>query len=229
MHSAQFRYLIDDGQYANQYNLVAEAVYRLCVRSCFAPPGFALVRQMGIASAREQRQSIVDLKENLSLIHQSRSGQSLGWVSLACDRVGGEEGRKLHRENAPSQSLLLLGLAPSRQPQRVLLADYAACASELGLSPVQFLEEFTPVFKKFMNILAPYTMALNDLEQDRYYLLAINNSDSSLGKKDGLWQGLLHAIKEPTQSYDLGCVEPLACGADEAVKGEEIEAFLAGH
>jgi hypothetical protein len=226
MYSAQFNYLIDDGQYASQERLMAEAVYRLCARSCFAPPGFALIKQQAVKSVREQRRKLVELKENLSLIHQSRSGHSLGWVSLTPGKIAGEEGRKLHREIAPSQSILLFGLVPSRQPQRLLLADYAACASELSLTPIQFLEEFTPVFKKFMSILAPYTMAINNLEHDHYYLLAVNNSDSALGKKEGLWQGLLHAFKEPGQSYDFGCIEPLAPGMEEALQENVIKAFI---
>ena len=74
-HSSQFRFFIDDSEVSSSLKLAAE-VYRLAARTNFAAPGFALIRQSKIKSSKDQRKSLVDLKENLSQIHH----RSIAWL-----------------------------------------------------------------------------------------------------------------------------------------------------
>jgi hypothetical protein len=74
MHSSQFQYFMEDTEETAPLKLASD-IYRLVGRSNFAAPGFALLRQTKISSSKAQRQSLVELKENLSQVHLATSGK----------------------------------------------------------------------------------------------------------------------------------------------------------
>ena len=138
---------------------------------------------------------------------------------------------KPHRDAAPNQSLLLLGYEPSKVASDVWIADYSACAYQLGLSPQQFLEEFNPMYNKGLNLLAPYMMPLIEFESSAYHILVLNNSCAQLNPKEGNWQGILHCA----QTYNPGSgpriinsttVMSLGDGEADAVSASALDIFL---
>jgi hypothetical protein len=228
LHSSQFQYFIVDTDASSPQEMAAE-VYRLACRTSFAPPGFALLRQTQTTSSKAQRQSLVELKENLSRIHQATVGQALGWFSL--NRFNQKTTTRPHRDAGPAQSLLLLGYEPSSVASDLFIADYSACAYQLGLSPVQFLEEFNPMYQKGKQHLAPYVMPILDFDSSFYQILVINNSSTPLNRTDRNWQGVLHFAQMSGNSsasrlINSTSVMPLAPGEEEAVSVKDLEQFL---
>jgi len=189
-NSSQFQYFIDESE-ASTDTTVAAAVYRLACRTNFAAPGFALIRQSRVKTSKEHRQSIIDLKENLSLVHQAMVGPPLEWFTL--NRLDLKETTPPHRDAGPAQSLLILGYEPTKVRSELWVADYSACAHQLGLSPLQFLEEFNPMYHKGMQHLAPYVMPVAEYDSNHFHILVVNNSSTALNRQAQHWQGLLHS------------------------------------
>jgi hypothetical protein len=227
-HSSQFKYFVQDNQFDTPTKLAA-AVYRLACRESFAPPGYALIRQTKITSSKAHRESLIELKESLSLIHKAITGQTLGIFSI--NRFDQKHSSRPHRDGAPAQSLLLVGYEPTRVASELFIADYSACAHQLGLSPVQFLEEFNPMYKKGMDNLAPYVMPLVEYDPSYFNILVINNSSMPLNRIDHYWQGVLHYAD--INGVGLGArvinslsLTPLVEEASAAVSEEAVRNFL---
>jgi hypothetical protein len=228
LHSSQFQYFIKDTELSSPQKLAA-AIYRLVCRTNFAAPGYALVRQTKIQSSRAQRESLVELKENLSHVHQTVAGSPLGWFSL--NRFDQKTTTRPHRDAGPAQSLLLLGYEPSKVTSDMLIADYSACAHQLGLSPVQFLEEFNPKYQKGMQNLAPYIMPLVEFDPSFYNILVVNNSSTPLNRQEFHWQGVLHCAEiygNSTQPRVINStsIRPLGSGEEDIIDGTTVQQFL---
>lgn len=233
-YSAQFPYFIEDTQFKSHSDLAAE-VYRLVCRTNFAAPGFALIRQTTVKSSLEQRQAMIELKEHLSLAHQARVGPALNWFCL--NRFDQEETTKAHRDGAPAQSLLILGYEPTKVKSQIWVADYSACAHQLGLSPVQFLEEFNPMYEKGRLHLAPYMMPVEEYDSNYYQILVVNNSSTALNRAENHWQGLLHSADitggnlNEKRIINSTIVTPASISPENdevVVPPENIERFLKG-
>jgi len=231
-HSTQFKYYIEVEQSADPMIMAAE-VYRLACRTNFAAPGFALLRLNDVKSSVEQRQTIVQLKESLSTLHRALVGQSIGWFSL--NRFDQKSTTRPHRDAGPAQSLLILGYEPSPIKSDLWIGDYSACAHELGLSPVQFLEEFNPMYDKGLSNLAPYIIPVAEFDNNAYNILIINNSSAALDRQQHHWQGVLHNAELHTGNLkkigarriiNSTCVAPLEEGDNEGATAEEVENFV---
>ncbi len=229
-HSSQFRYFIQDTEIGSPERL-AQAIYRLACRTNFAAPGYALIRQTRISSSTAHRESLVELKQNLSHVHTAVTGSRLGWFSI--NRFDQKNTSKPHRDGGPPQSLLLVGYEPSKVASDLFIADYSACAYQLGLSPVQFLEEFNPMYKKVMANLAPYIMPLTEFDSSFYNILIINNSCQALNRMERHWQGVLHyanvyGLSGAPRMINSLSIKPLIAGEDEGVPDQAVKQFLSG-
>lgn len=75
------------------------------------------------------------LREELSGLFQAAYGQG-----LSLGRFDQKKTTRLHLDGGPACSFLMLGYEPSRVTSRFLISDYSRCATDLGLSPREFLE-----------------------------------------------------------------------------------------
>ena len=176
---------------------LARTIYKLVCRYDFTQPGFALVRQTGVKSSIEQRQSISTLKQALSELYfedvASRSVEKLEWFNL--NRFDQQNSTKPHRDGAPAESLLILGYEPSTVKSELSMADYSKLANDMGLSPNQFLETHNPMFDQSDELLETVTTKLTDFSPDYFQLLIVNNSSAPLDASKTYWQGVLHCAK----------------------------------
>jgi hypothetical protein len=72
--------------------------------------------------------------------------------------------------------MLMLGYEPSRVHSRLFLADYTRAASDLGITPQQFLHDFNPMYKKGEDLLGRYVTELPQPHDGHSRILLINNS-----------------------------------------------------
>jgi len=226
---SQFQYFIQQDETSSPATLAA-AVYRLVCRTSFAAPGFALIRQTQIKSSKEQRQAMIELKENLSIMHQAMVGPPLEWFTL--NRFDQKETTRPHRDAGPAQSVLIIGYEPSKIRSDLWVADYSACAHQLGLSPLQFLEEFNPMYAKGMHHLAPYVMPVEDFDSKHFNMLVVNNSSTALDRQAQHWQGLLHSaamrgrVNGGTRIINSAMIAPQQSDGHKALSAEAVEHFL---
>lgn len=152
----------------------AEKVFDLVWRVDFSAPGFAALDIPPGLDSHSLRSWMVDLKRRLSEIGVSRGRGGFTYKSMA--RFDQQETTKLHLDGAPEQSMLMLGYEPSRVHSRLFLADYTRAASDLGITPQQFLHDFNPMYKKGEDLLGRYVTELPQPHDGHSRILLINNS-----------------------------------------------------
>lgn len=97
---------------------------------------------------------------------------------------------KFHRDNAPEESILLLGYEPTSVRGVLSIADYTRAAERLRLSPREFLETRNPMFAEGERALSDDVSGVHDYDERHFQLVAINNSDAAAGV--GRLLGVLH-------------------------------------
>ncbi|MBP6746769.1 hypothetical protein KA344_16135 [bacterium] len=176
---------------------LARSIYKLVCRKDFTQPGFALVRQSGVTTSSEQRQSICSLKEALSELYfedsARNSAEKLDWFNL--NRFDQQNSTKPHRDGAPEESLLILGYEPSAVKSELSMSDYSKLAHEMGLSPNQFLEDHNPMYNQSNELLTPFTTRLTEFNPQYFQLVIVNNSSAPVDAAKTRWQGVLHCAK----------------------------------
>lgn len=209
-------------------SLVAEQVYGLVCRTDFSKPGFALIRLPQSTTSTLQRRVIVDLKGHLSSMIQTERGAGLNWFNMT--RFDQKNTTKLHRDGAPSESLLILGYEPSKVHSEVIMADFSRCAHDMGISPDQFLEDFNPMYEKGLEKLAPFICRVSKFEPECSQILVINNSSNPLRPGEKRWQGVLHsatvAPDEGSRVINSTCAAPVDSVETSSVTERQVAAFL---
>jgi hypothetical protein len=152
----------------------AEKVFDLVWRVDFIAPGFAVLDIPPGPDSHTLRSWMVDLKRRLSEIGVSRVRGQFVYRSMA--RFDQQETTKFHLDGAPEQSLLMLGYEPSKVCSRLFLADYSRAASDLGITPQQFLHNYNPMFKKGEELLGRYVTELPPPNDGHSRILLVNNS-----------------------------------------------------
>ncbi len=133
---------------------LAEDIYERTCRTNFESPGFCLLNLGESISSSEFRQVMVDLKNQMSAIHQRNWNEVLVYVSLA--RFYQLEFTKPHLDGGPDECILMLGYEPSPTISQIEITDHAKCAFELGLTPKQLLAKHNPMFKAEADLIRPY-------------------------------------------------------------------------
>ena len=177
---------------------IAEASYRSVFRTDFTQPGFALINLGSNYSSERQRQLMVDLKNEFSRVESWHRGRELVYQSLT--RFDQQVTTKPHRDGGPDESILMLGYEPSLIKSRLEMSDYSKCAHDLGMTPVQFLDQFNPMFRGGQERLAEYATPIDDFDNTSFQIIIINNSLNPLG--NGL-VGVLHTATILNPNRDL--------------------------
>lgn len=179
---------------------VAHGVYQATCRTDFNSPGFCVIKFDVPIESHAFRRFMVQLKRELSKIHESVSGHCLRYLSAA--RFDQQESTKFHLDGGPPECFLMLGYEPSEVEAVLEIADYSQCAFDLGLTPSDFMQQHNPMFKAGLEVLMPYVTRIASFKPSDFQIVCINNAYAALDDKRTTWQGTLHTatIVTPDES-----------------------------
>jgi len=175
---------------ALDFHAIAADVYDRTCRTHFDAPGFCVVNVGASMQSVAFRRLMVDIKREMAAIHQSRSGETLIYLSAA--RFDQQESTKPHLDGGPDECFLMLGYEPSEISSELELSDYSKCAYDLGLSPKDFMTKHNPLFKTGQDLLKPYVTRIPCFSTDHFQIVCINNSSAPFSADGTTWQGTLH-------------------------------------
>lgn len=178
----------------------ADAAYDLVCRTTADSPGFCVIELTDSVDSVRLRAEIVGLKEAFASRHASNSKGGFCWQSLL--RFDQQETTKLHRDNGPEQSVLLLGYEPTPIASAMFVADFSACASDRGVTPADFLSKHNPMYGNNTRLLQDYTTTLECFSPHRPVIVMINNSVTDSTSEAGAMLGVLHGATVPSPSDD---------------------------
>ena len=125
--------------------------------------GFSILSFHQEMNSELLRQSMIDLKKGLSIRCQNKFNQELDYFWLS--RFDQQKTTKFHRDNAPTDSYLVLGYEPTKIESRILFADYHQFMVEKNLSIEQYYKLYNPIYKVGEERLSPYIMANKNLDK----------------------------------------------------------------
>lgn len=167
-------------------NETARFCFQKVFRTQLSEPGFVLLpfehfSENAEASKAEQslvlRQKMVELKDLLSRFCQEHFNECLQYQWLG--RFQQQNTTRFHRDNAASQSFLMLGYEPSEIDSELLIADYPAYAASRGWSADNFFEHFNPLAPGSDELLANFSTAITSFNRAQFQIVLLNNSDET--------------------------------------------------
>lgn len=170
--------------------LLAETLFPLVWRRDYSAPGFALVDLGTTTTSTALRSLMVELKREFSAICRTQAGNDLIYQSMG--RFDQQNTTRFHRDNAPEESLLMLGYEPTPVPSRLLMADYSRCAHDLGITPADFLRDHNPMYQRGEEALSRYATVLDPFRAEHFQIVLINNSAAPWSSEGFRSQGVLH-------------------------------------
>jgi hypothetical protein len=174
---------------------IAAELYERTCRTDFDAPGFCLLNVGSSIGSHGFRELMVALKRNMSAIHESLTGRTLVYLSAA--RFDQQTSTKAHLDGGPEECFLMLGYEPSEVPSEVEIIDYAKCAMNHGVTPMEFMAKHNPMFQSGYEMLQPYACRIPCFEQHDFQILCINNSSAPYSIDRPAWQGTLHMATIP--------------------------------
>jgi len=175
---------------------VLNKVYSNVFRKNHKHPGFSVLTFNKGISSRELRAIMVSLKESLSARCRSKFKMELDYFWLT--RFDQQQTTKFHRDNAPTDSFLLLGYEPTTIESKLLIADYHQFISDYDIPIEKYYELYNPIFKTGEKRLNPYITAMNGLDKNASHIVIINNSDL----ESQLSYGVLHKAEILTENQN---------------------------
>ena len=206
-------------------------VYRRVFRTDLSRPGFAVLNLPPGIDSHELRQIMVNLKRTLAALFGADDGRKLAFQSLG--RFNQQHTTKPHRDNAPAESVLMLGYEPTPVRSQFFVADYTACAADLGLTPDAFLATRNPMYAAGQDLLAPYTTELLEVCGQRPQIVLVNNSSRPVDADPPGLLGVLHhaVIPQPDRTQERivnsTMLVFLESGEGETLSRADEEAFVA--
>ncbi len=209
---------------------IAADIYARTCRTDFDAPGFCAVNVGDSLDSVAFRQLMVDLKRAMAAIHESRTGNTLIYLSAA--RFDQQETTKPHLDGGPEECFLMLGYEPSDVDAELEISDYAKCAFDLGLSPSEFVAKHNPMFQPGYELLRPYRTRIPCFSRGDFQIVCINNSSAPISHEHPMWQGTLHAatILTPDESkrrvVNSTMIASAPAGASDAVSQSQQQEFI---
>jgi hypothetical protein len=204
---------------------VAQLVERVC-RYSTEQPGFAVIDLGPDSSSRTLRKVMVEARNALDSRHRSETGRTLDYYWVG--RFDQQSTTKFHRDNAPEESILLLGYEPTSVQGTLWIADYTKTAQRLGFSPREFMEMRNPMFVEGERAIGDDVSVVREYNERHFQLLAINNSEAP--PDQGRLLGVLHKAEITNPDSNARRIinsVMLACSdGDARVTGQDIQTFL---
>lgn len=172
--------------------LAAEVYDRTC-RVDFASPGFCVINVGRSSTSVEFRRLMVELKEAMASVHESRMGKSLIYLSAA--RFDQQETTRPHLDGGPEECFLMLGYEASEVDAELEILDYTKCAHDLRLGPSEFMARHNPMFQAGYEVLQPYCTRIPCFSSTDFQIVCINNSSAPYSDTQPTWQGTLHTAR----------------------------------
>lgn len=200
---------------------------RVC-RTDFSMPGFCIVNAGTSIDSTTFRQLMVDIKIEIAAIHRRLADQTLIFLSAA--RFDQQNSTKPHLDGGPDQSVLMLGYEPSEVKAELEISDYTRCASNLGISPQEFMARHNPMFHAGYEVLRPYACPIPCFNSSAFHIVFINNSSAPIDGKS--WLGTLHTAKilNPDESkrrvINSTMFAPAPPGTPDAISTAEVWDFV---
>lgn len=124
----------------------------------------------------------------------------------------------------------MLGYEPSDVESQLVIIDYARCANDLGLTPMEFMARHNPMFAAGYEMLRPYATRIPCFAPSNWQIVCINNSSAPLSIAGDRWQGVLHAATilapDETKRRIINSTMIAPVGAADAISAEELREFL---
>jgi hypothetical protein len=209
--------------------LAADIYDRTC-RTDFNAPGFCVLNAGRSLDSIAFRQLMVDLKRRMAAIHESRTGNTL--IYLSASRFDQQTTTKPHRDGGPEECFLMLGYEPSDVDAELEICDYAKCAFDLGISPREFMAKHNPMFQLGYELLRPYSTRIPCFSRTDYQIICINNSSASYSHLQTAWQGTLHTatILAPDETkrrvVNSTLIASVPVGTPDPVSESEQQEFI---
>lgn len=209
---------------------LAGSIYERTCRTDFTQPGFCVVDVGSDTVSKTFRQLMVDIKREMAVIHETRAGSTLVYLSAA--RFDQQETTRPHLDGGPEECFLMLGYEPSAVDSEVEITDYAKCALDLGLSPKELLAKYNPMFQTGFEILRPYSTRIPCFAKSKFQIICINNSSATYSSSNPAWQGTLHTATILTPNEDerrvinSTMIASVPIGTPDAVDASMLSEFV---
>ena len=211
-------------------SVYAESIYQRTCRTDFTQPGFCVVDVGSDIDSRTFRQLMVDIKREMSAIHETKAGKTLVYLSAA--RFDQQETTRPHLDGGPEECFLMLGYEPSAVDSEVEITDYARCAFDLGLTPEELLSRHNPMFKSGFDILRPYSTRVPCFSRTKFQIICINNSSAKISPSQPAWQGTLHtatiltADENERRVINSTMIASAPLGTPDAIESGTLDEFV---
>lgn len=208
---------------------LAAFIYNRTCRTDFDSPGFCLVNAGHDVDSVKLRQLMVDIKREMAVIHEVKTGNTLGYLSAA--RFDQQESTRPHLDGGPEECFLMLGYEPSAVASELEISDYTKCAFNLGLSPQEFMAQHNPMFKSGFDLLRPYATRVSCFSSTDYQIVCINNSSAAYSESSPSWQGTLHTatIVKPDESkrrvINSTMIASVPAGTPDTIGAAQLQDF----
>lgn len=153
-------------------------IYKKVFRTDFSEPGFVIIDFGSSLTSEKLRESMVELKNNLNLIHRERFGAKLMYQWMG--RFDQQETTKFHIDNAAEQSFLMLSYEPTVIKSKLYFADYIQFAKSVNLSVKEYFKKYNPMFTDGENLLKPYITEIEGFREETFKIALMNNSSTDL-------------------------------------------------
>ena len=153
---------------------IAENAIKDVFRTDTSKPGFIHIDLGAKSSSSKLRATMVALKKELSNYTKATYNRPLTYHWLV--RFDQQVSTPYHVDNAADQSFLMLGYEPSIIQSELYIGDYHKYANECNDAPKNYLKDFNPVFENNLEHLKPYVTKVEQLSNNSYSIVLINNS-----------------------------------------------------
>ena len=207
---------------SNQINKIFSNVFR----KNDDKKGFAVIsfdRKMNSGLLREY---MLKLKRALAKKCEEKFKKSLDYYWMG--RFDQQNTTKYHRDNAPSDSYLMLGYEPTAINSKLFVADYHQLITKEKIPIDTYYEKYNPIFKKGEEHLAPYITEIERLKKQDYQIVLLNNSDLHSRKTNGVLHKAEMINTDPDESRIVNSIMLYLKASNEPSKiaKKEIKKFL---
>ena len=173
-----------------------EIVYSNVFRKNNEYCGFTILSFNEKIGSKLLRKSMLKLKRGLSERCKNEFNEELDYYWLT--RFDQQKTTKFHRDNAPTDSYLILGYEPTKIESKILFADYHRFITENNIPIEKYYKLYNPIFKDGEEQLTPYIKEVKYFDKNAYKIVVINNSDLNSDKT----LGVLHKAEMITEDLN---------------------------
>ena len=173
---------------------------------------------------------MVALKKEFERKRIVENERQLSYLSVG--RFDQQTTTRPHRDNAPAESLLMLGYEPTTVEATLSLFDFSKCAFDNEMTPEKWLTDHNPMYVAGEQLLQSYRTQLDLFDASRFQILLINNSIKPYDPSTGNLLGVLHTAEikntrpDEKRVVNSTMVGDFSLGTPNVVSEEQLQTFL---